>query len=68
MLKFLRKLFSRQLSEPRGWPWSHREWEGVEIPNVGIVVGWDVNVPGRLLCFTREGKFVNYDLPDYRSG
>lgn len=66
MLKFLRKLFSRQ-PEPRGWPWSHREWLRVEIPNVGIVVGWDV-VPGRVLCFTKEGKFVNYDLPDYRSG
>lgn len=51
--------------ERKGWPFSHREWEGTEIPNVGTVVGWDAATPGRFLCRTSTGRFVNYDLPDY---
>lgn len=56
--------FKRKPQEPKGWPWSHREWEGVEIEGVGTVVGWNAE-PGVVLCFTKEGHFVDYRLPDY---
>lgn len=67
MLKWLKSLFmSAPPPQRKGWPWSHRAWEGVEIEGVGIVVGWDAETPGRVLCFTPDRRFVNYDLPDYK--
>ncbi len=66
-MSFLSRLFSwgrTKPQEPRGWPWSHRHWEGVEIPCVGIVVGWD-STPGRVLVRGEQGDFISYDLPDY---
>ena len=66
MLKWISNfIFGGEEPVPRGWPHSHRAWYGVEIRNVGIIVGWD-NEPGVVLCLTDEAKFVKYRLPDYK--